>query len=947
MTLARAISYVCLCASFTVGSIDWAESSERSRLHAAAGLNVLENNPPELCVGHGDLDSISLTDWEAGLEGWTVNTHDIANPPTFNTPDWAVVESLPDGRPGMAAFVANLETGACGEDDESGALTLDSPSILIPAGTVVPRISVDHWVATEFGYDGGNIKISVNGSGFNLIPKSAIDFNPYNSTLIAAIDSNTNPLAGEDAFTGANNGQQTGSWGQSHINLFGIAEAEDTIQLRFDFGVDDCHGLIGWYVDDVEVYSCSAELPPSDCGNGVLDTGEQCDDGNTFIDDGCSNTCQIDDGWQCTDPAPAGNVLDGSFEAGTPSPFWTESSTNFGTPICDEVELECGTGAGTGPADGIFWAWFGGIEEYEESSLSQVVVIPSTSNELRFELEVSTCDSASDYLEVLVDSIPEFLIDGSSLICGGLGYTTQSVDISAYADDASHDIEFHSESFANNLDLSNFFVDAVSIPGGVSLCTRSSLSLTLIKEVINDSGGTATASDWTLNASGPTSFSGTGPRVTSGTDFMAGRYDLSESGGPAGYTASAWVCVGGTQNDADTVTLTADDVVTCTISNDDDVAPATHLTLLKEVINDNGGNAQASAWTLSANGPTPFSGAGPIVSSAEGFEAGRYDLSESGGPAGYTASDWFCDGGTQNDADSITLGEGESATCTITNDDVNPDFQINAGHSGAWFNPVTSGQGLLLDVEPAEQYMFVAWFTYTDAASDSPFEQRWLTAQGNYIGNTAVLELYETLGGKFDDPQAVTTTKIGEITVSFSDCGHGQATYSFDEEGLQGEFPLERAIPGSENTCDELDGSSTQAVDINAGMDGAWFDPATSGQGYLVDSYPNPDGSNFIFVAWFTFGEDTASGQRWFTAQGGFAGSLAELDVYESSGGSFDDPQAPDTVKVGTMSIDFTDCSNALLTYALPDDSAEGDVAIQRAVPGAEALCEELAGGSQ
>ena len=52
----------------------------------------------------------------------------------------------------------------------------------------------------------------------------------------------------------------------------------------------------------------------------------------------------------------------------------------------------------------------------------------------------------------------------------------------------------------------------------------------------------------------------------------------------------------------------------------------------------------------------------------------------------------------------------------------------------------------------------------------------------------------------------------------------------------------------------------------------------------------------------------------------------------------------PDRELVGTMSIDFTDCSNAILTYVLPDDGAEGVVAIQRAVPGAEALCEELAG---
>jgi lysophospholipase L1-like esterase len=128
-------------------------------------------------------------------------------------------------------------------------------------------------------------------------------------------------------------------------------------------------------------------------------------------------------------------------------------------------------------------------------------------------------------------------------------------------------------------------------------------------------------------------------------------------------------------------------------------------------------------------------------------------------------------------------------------------FQINAGHSGAWFNPDTSGQGQFIDVEPETQFMFVSWFTYTDAASDHPFEQRWLTAQGNYSGNTAQLPLYETLGGRFDDPQGVTNTQIGEVTLNFTDCGQVQMTYSLDEEELQGEFPLNRVIPGSDNVC--------------------------------------------------------------------------------------------------------------------------------------------------
>ena len=35
------------------------------------------------------------------------------------------------------------------------------------------------------------------------------------------------------------------------------------------------------------------------CGNGVLEMGEQCDDGNTNDSDGCSSTCHVEPGWIC------------------------------------------------------------------------------------------------------------------------------------------------------------------------------------------------------------------------------------------------------------------------------------------------------------------------------------------------------------------------------------------------------------------------------------------------------------------------------------------------------------------------------------------------------------------------------------------------------------------------------------------------------------------------
>ena len=47
-------------------------------------------------------------------------------------------------------------------------------------------------------------------------------------------------------------------------------------------------------------------------------------------------------------------------------------------------------------------------------------------------------------------------------------------------------------------------------------------------------------------------------------------------------------------------------------------------------------------------------------------EVGPYSLSESV-PAGYSASDWVCTGGASTTATTVTLAEGQNATCTIVN----------------------------------------------------------------------------------------------------------------------------------------------------------------------------------------------------------------------------------------------------------------------------------------
>jgi hypothetical protein len=196
-------------------------------------------------------------------------------------------------------------------------------------------------------------------------------------------------------------------------------------------------------------------------------------------------------------------------------------------------------------------------------------------------------------------------------------------------------------------------------------------SLTLVKVVTNNNGGTAVASSVTLTATGPTGFSGAGPTVNNGASFDAGTYNLSETSLP-GYAASAWVCVGGTQDDSDTVTLGLGQSATCTITNND-IAPS--LTLVKVVDNQFGGTAVAANWTLTATGPTTISGAGGTASGPT-FSAGAYTLSESAGPSGYTPGTWLCTGDVTNTGNQITLGLGQTASCTIVNHDVAPQLTV-------------------------------------------------------------------------------------------------------------------------------------------------------------------------------------------------------------------------------------------------------------------------------
>ena len=177
--------------------------------------------------------------------------------PDFTPRDWEVVTDLPDDRPGEAFFGPDPDIGTCAPGgDESGVLHLVSPKITIPPSVTAPRLTFDHWVATEPGWDGGNLKISVNDGPWQVVQAGDFVYNAYNTTLFTAAQGNTNPIAGEPAFSGTDGGEVGGTWGRSIINLTPYVKPKDKIRLRFDLGSDGCTGGFGWFIDDLMVYKC-------------------------------------------------------------------------------------------------------------------------------------------------------------------------------------------------------------------------------------------------------------------------------------------------------------------------------------------------------------------------------------------------------------------------------------------------------------------------------------------------------------------------------------------------------------------------------------------------------------------------------------------------------------------------------------------------------------------
>ena len=150
-----------------------------------------------------------------------------------------------------------------------------------------------------------------------------------------------------------------------------------------------------------------------------------------------------------------------------------------------------------------------------------------------------------------------------------------------------------------------------------------------------------------------------------------------------------------------------------------------------------------------------------------------------------------------------------------------------------------------------------------------------------------------------------------------------------------------------------FDLSMFNVFQINPGLNDAWYDPDTDGQGFFITVFPD---LNVVSLAWFTYDTELPPvdaeanlgdpGHRWLTALGPIEGNQVLMNIDIASGGIFDtatdiqhtDPPGSD----GTIILTFDSCNSGTVEYDITSIDRQGIVPIRRVVDDNIVICEAL-----
>lgn len=137
------------------------------------------------------------------------------------------------------------------------------------------------------------------------------------------------------------------------------------------------------------------------------------------------------------------------------------------------------------------------------------------------------------------------------------------------------------------------------------------------------------------------------------------------------------------------------------------------------------------------------------------------------------------------------------------------------------------------------------------------------------------------------------------------------------------------------------------AAAVDPAYSGSWYNPAESGSGFNLEIFS--DSRALLF--WYTY--DSSGEAVWLYSEGAISGERIDFDVYYSQGMRFGDldPADNDTRRWGSLSMQFSDCNTATISYASTltgfahSPQGTGTVDVQRLVSIDGLPCRTSAGG--
>lgn len=200
-------------------------------------------------VFRDDLENPSSSNWQAGAHWYYPQT---TNP--YSIYGWDMTNAT-SGRYnlwGDADFGASTYAGGASYGPADSAIAMRN-SVLLPTGAY---LRFNHAFAFEEKYtlysDGGVLEYSTDEGASWRDAGGLLTSNGYNGTIADF----GNPLAARAAFVGDSNGYIS-----SRADLSSLAGQR--VRFRFRLGVDGSGGNLGWFIDDIAIYTCGAAVTPT------------------------------------------------------------------------------------------------------------------------------------------------------------------------------------------------------------------------------------------------------------------------------------------------------------------------------------------------------------------------------------------------------------------------------------------------------------------------------------------------------------------------------------------------------------------------------------------------------------------------------------------------------------------------------------------------------------